>query len=108
MSSKMIKNQTLNFEAKAWWILDRHRLCPTTRDNVLIPVCATLVVGLMVGYKLDVSQFITREIWDRTVGTENEILAFPYLLTYIFLDARVTKLLEINQFDETNSITDLG
>lgn len=33
-----IGNNMLNFEAKAWWTLARHRLCPTTVDNVLSPV----------------------------------------------------------------------
>lgn len=50
-----IAKPTLNFEAKVWWTLARYLLCPTIRDNVLIPVRTTLIAGLMVGYKFDVT-----------------------------------------------------
>ncbi|KAF3657687.1 hypothetical protein FXO38_13576 [Capsicum annuum] len=33
-----IEKNTLNFKAKSWWTLARHRLCPTTGDNILSPV----------------------------------------------------------------------
>lgn len=55
VGSIKIEKHTLNFEAKTYWTLARHKLCPTTRDNILSPVCATLVAKIMVGYVFDVS-----------------------------------------------------
>lgn len=41
-----ITKSTLKFMEKAWWTLVRHRLCPTTGDNVLSPIHVPLIVGL--------------------------------------------------------------
>lgn len=57
-----IEKYTLNFEAKAWWTLDRHRLCPTTGDNVLNPVYVALISGLMAVYEFGVGEFLARDI----------------------------------------------
>ncbi|KAF3655536.1 hypothetical protein FXO37_15893 [Capsicum annuum] len=86
-SQQVIKN-TVNYEVKAWWTLARHRLCPTTGDNIVSLVCTILIAGFMEGYEFNIAQFITREIWDRAVGTD-VILAFLCLLTHICLEAGV-------------------
>lgn len=39
---------------------------------------------------------------------EKVVLAFPSLLTQIFLEARVTKLPDINKYIEPKTTTDLG
>lgn len=60
--SQKIEKHTLNFKAKAWWKLVRHRLCPTIEDNVLSPVHAILIASLMAEYEFDVREFLAREI----------------------------------------------
>lgn len=74
-SYQIIKN-TLNFKGKVWWTLSRHRLCPTTKDNVLSLVHTALTVGFIERYEFDISQFISRDIRDQVVCT-NVILASP-------------------------------
>lgn len=44
----------LNFEAKGWWTLAQHRLCPMIGDNVLCLICAALIPG----YQFDVGEFL--------------------------------------------------
>lgn len=55
VASQKINKHTLSFKAKARWTLAQHRLCPTTRDNVLSLVCAALIAGLMARYEFDVT-----------------------------------------------------
>lgn len=55
INSHKITKCTLNFIEKTWQTLLRHRLCPTSRDNILSPDRTTLIVGIMVGYELDVA-----------------------------------------------------
>lgn len=49
VASQNIEKITLNFEANALLTLARHKLCPTTEDNVLSPIHVSLISGLMVG-----------------------------------------------------------
>lgn len=60
LTRSQIKKSTLNFMAIAWLTIVWHRLCPTYGDNVLIPDRATLIVGIMEGYELNVAQLIFR------------------------------------------------
>lgn len=60
-----IKKGSLKFAAKVWWTLVRYRLCSISRDNILIPNCASLITSIMAGYELDVAQLIVREIRDQ-------------------------------------------
>lgn len=57
-----IEKHMLNFEVKAWWKLAWHKLCTTTGNNVLNPVCVVLIAGLIVGYEFDVGVFLARDI----------------------------------------------
>lgn len=54
VASQKIEKHMLNFEAMAWWTLDRQRICPTTGDNILNPIHAALIARLMVRYEFDV------------------------------------------------------
>lgn len=49
-SSQLITRVSVNFVAKAWWILVRHRLYPTYEDNIISPNRAALVNGIMASY----------------------------------------------------------
>lgn len=40
--SYKIKKGTINFEGKTWWTLARHRLCPTTGDDILSQIRAAM------------------------------------------------------------------
>lgn len=62
----------------------------------------------MEGYGFNVAQFISREICDREVGSEKLILVFPCLLTLIFLEMGVPKLLDIDQYIEMKTIKNMG
>lgn len=46
------------------------------RDNILSPDRVALVVDIMKGYNIDVSEILAREIYNRVVST-NSILDFP-------------------------------
>lgn len=54
VDSQKIEKQTLNFKAKPWWNVDRHKLYPTTRVNVLSPARAALIAGLMARYEFNI------------------------------------------------------
>lgn len=82
-------------------MLSRHRLCPTTRDNVLNSVDPAMVARLMVGYEFNVTQLIAREICARVIGIKNVILAIPGLLMKIFLAIGVPELPDIDKFIKT-------
>lgn len=60
----------------------------------------------MLGYKIYVAKWIAREIRDRETRTDT-VLAFPYLVTQIFLEARVPELPDIDQFLWLRTKTDL-
>lgn len=45
-------------------MLVHHRLSTTHGENMLGPDKASLVVGIMVGYEIDVANWIAREIQD--------------------------------------------
>lgn len=66
----------------------RHYLSPTNRDNMLNSDRATLVVGIIKGYEIEISKIISWEIRDRMVNM-NISLAFPSLLTQLCLDQGV-------------------
>lgn len=85
-NSQQIIKQNLSFEAKVWWTVIRYRLCPTTRENILSSIREALIEGLMVGYKFDMGQFISKEIQDRALGRERLVLVFPCLITQICLE----------------------
>lgn len=78
VNSQQIAKNSLNFKKKAWWTLAH--LCPTIGGNVLSPVHAALMAGLITGYEFDIAQFISWEICDRVVDTDKVILPFPFLL----------------------------
>lgn len=61
-SSTKIMKGVLNFKAKSWWTLVRHRLSPTMTNNVLSPDRATLVTGIMEGYEIDIAKILMRDI----------------------------------------------
>lgn len=108
VNPQKIAKDMLNFKEKAWWTLDRHRLCPTTGDNILNLVWTILLAGLMVGYEFDIVQFIFREICGRALGVDKVILAFPCLAPQICLEVRVPELSDVDHYIEPNNITDLG
>lgn len=64
---------------------------------MLSPICAALIVGLVVEYHFDMTQFIAIDIYNREVGT-NLILAFPCILTQIYLEIGMLELLDIDQY----------
>lgn len=68
MVSQKIEKNSINIEAKTLWTLSKPRLCPTTGNNVLIPVRDALIARLMVAYEYDMGKFLAREMIDRVVG----------------------------------------
>lgn len=66
--SQQIKNCTINFKGKSWWILAQHRLCPTTGDDVLSLVWAAMLVDFTTGYAFDFGEFLDREMRDIVFG----------------------------------------
>lgn len=104
---QQITKNTLNFMAMEWQTLVRHRLCPTSGDNVLSPFWVTLIAWIMKGYDLDVAQFIFREINDRAIGTDT-VLTFPCLLMQMCINAGVSEIYEVYQFIHPRNTTDLG
>lgn len=77
--STWITKGSLNFATKAWRTLVHHRLSPTNGDNMLSPERATLVIGIIEGYDIDVAKIIARDIRDWAVST-GTTLAFPCIL----------------------------
>ncbi|KAF3672270.1 hypothetical protein FXO37_07617 [Capsicum annuum] len=66
-----------------------------------------LIVGIMSDYEIDVAKWIACEIMDRATSTDI-ILAFPCLLTQIFLYTEVPELLDIDRFLRRRTTIDLG
>lgn len=64
-------------------------------NNVVGSDKAVLIAGIMLGYEIDVANWITQEIGDMATST-NTVLAFPCQLTQIFLEMRVLDLLNID------------
>lgn len=58
--SDLLEDQknTLIFKAKAWWTLARHRLYPTTGDNVLSSIWAAMIEGLIARYEFYIGEFL--------------------------------------------------
>ncbi|KAF3640809.1 hypothetical protein FXO37_23313 [Capsicum annuum] len=81
VTSQKIKKNTLNFKAKAWWTLARHRLFPTTGDNILSPIRVAMIVRFMARYEFDVREFLAQEMGDRDVCREKLLLAYPCVIT---------------------------
>lgn len=52
---QQIAKNTLNFEAKIWWTIARHRLFHITGKNILSPFCIALIVGFMAGYEFNIA-----------------------------------------------------
>lgn len=55
-SSSYITKGSLKFLAKAWWTFVPHRLSPNYVDNLLSPDRATIVMGILEGYRIYVSK----------------------------------------------------
>lgn len=89
--STWITKSSLNFMAKALWMMVCHRLSPMNEDNILSPFQDSMVVGIMEGYEIDLAKLIVREIHNQVVST-NTTLVFSCLLTQICLDQGVPKL----------------
>lgn len=62
INQEEIDENTMNFELKSWWTFVRHRLCPTSRENILNLLHVVLVEGLIGKYEFDVDRFISRDI----------------------------------------------
>lgn len=88
-ASYKIEKYALNYEPKAWYTLIGQRLCPTTGDNLLIPVGALLISGLMAGYKFDMGEFLSWNIWDKAMGREKLLLAYSCMITQLCFDVEV-------------------
>ncbi|KAF3684980.1 hypothetical protein FXO38_00027 [Capsicum annuum] len=106
-NSSSIKKNSLNFQEKAWWTLIQHRLSPNLLDNVVGPDKASLIVGKISSYENDIAKWIAQEIRDRSNIT-NTILAFPFLLIQIYLDAGVQEFPGINRFLRPKTTIDMG
>lgn len=67
---------------------------------------ATLVVGIMEGYEIDVTKILEMEIHGQAMSMDT-ILAFPCLLTLICDDERAPVIFTVYQFLMVHRITDL-
>lgn len=56
--SLSIKKNSLNFQAKVWWTLVRHRLFPNLLDNVMGSNKAALITGMMSSYEINLAKWI--------------------------------------------------
>ncbi|MCE0481051.1 hypothetical protein HAX54_038448, partial [Datura stramonium] len=59
---KSIYKVSLNFLAKSWWSIVRHRLAPTMDDNVLSAHRVALVACIMSEYLLNIPRIIATKI----------------------------------------------
>lgn len=55
-------------------------LCPITRDIILSPVMAVMIVEFIAGNKFDVGEFLSHEMRDRAVGSEKLLITYPCML----------------------------
>lgn len=58
----------------------QYRLGLTMGENILSPGRASLVVGIIKGYEIDIAKNLEREIHNWAMNTDTN-LAFPCLLT---------------------------
>lgn len=65
------------------------------------------IASIISGYEIDVSKLIAHEIRYKATIT-NLVMAFPCLLTQIFLEAGVPELLDINRFFRLRITNNLG
>lgn len=103
-----IEKNTLNFEAKAWWALARHRLCPITGDNILSLIWEDLIAGFRASYDFDVWEFLAREMRERSIEGQKLLLAYPYLISKLCLTVGLQELSGIDKLVETNNTRNLG
>lgn len=74
-SKSWIMNVSLNLVVKAWQTLPHHILSSTYGDTVMSTDRATLIMGIMKGYKFDIAKRIAMEIYNQVVGP-NTVLVF--------------------------------
>lgn len=90
--SQQIKKGTLKFKVKSWWTLAQHRICLNTGDNVLSLVREAIITSFTISYAFDIIESLAREIRDRVVGGQKELLAYLCMITYIYLKVGVLKI----------------
>ena len=71
----LMKKDNLSFAARLLWLLVRHRLSPTTTDNILTLDRAVFVAILVAGLEIDVEKLLISFIHER---------AFKIFTTYPF------------------------
>lgn len=108
VTSQKFQKKTLNFDGKTWWTLYQPRICPTTANNVISLVWATMIAEFIAGHEFDVSDFLSQELRDQVVGGDKYILANPCIITQLCLSVRVQELPGIDEMLEDTNTTNLG
>lgn len=66
-----------------------------------------MILGFIVGYTFDVSEFLARELRDRAVGSQKTLLANPCMFTRIYLAAGVLEIPIIDEMIESQRKFDI-
>lgn len=105
VASQKIQKNTLNFDGKASWTPSHHRLCPTTRHNVLSLIRTVIIAGLVMS---SMSQIFIQGVEKLGYRGHKSLLSYPYMITYICMVAEVLELLGIDKILEDTRTIDLG
>ncbi|KAG5594863.1 hypothetical protein H5410_036095 [Solanum commersonii] len=83
-----IRNATLNFVAKFFWLLVRNRVSPTKADNQVIWDRAVMVAALVARVEIDFARMLLAEIHERAFRTSTTY-PFPCLIFHLCRDSGV-------------------
>lgn len=67
-----------------------------------------MIANFIVSYKFYIGEFLAQVLKDRAVGRQKELLAYPCMLTQIFLAVGVMELPGIEKMIEAQSTFDIG
>ncbi|MCE3050783.1 hypothetical protein HAX54_048142, partial [Datura stramonium] len=104
---KPIYKASLNFLAKSWWSIVRHRPTPIVNDNMLSADRAALVACIMSEYLLNIPYIIATEIRERVVK-ENTTLPFPSLIYQLCMESGLSVFPDIDHMITNIRTTDIA
>lgn len=67
-----------------------------------------MIVNFIVEYALYVSEYLARELRDPLVAVQNELLAYPYMISQICLAVKVFRIPYIYEMIEAQRTFDIG
>lgn len=103
----MIKKNTLAYESKVWWMLSRHRLCPTTRGNILSSIQVALIDSFIAIYEFDIKELLAQEMRDRVMVGEKSLMVYTCMVTQLCLGIGVQEIPVVDEIIMATNITNL-